>query len=133
MVGLVAIINTDFPLYHTKKKKYKYGTLKHNKNQVHYIYTDLYSKMSRQFEDLEGMSHTHGAHMGDGPVYYSGDNRSMTGPVLHRPFPPPAWLVADWMLDKHKGRPISERASKIIMAPTTNGGLLWLRDFLQQS
>lgn len=82
---------------------------------------------------LEGMSHTHGAHMGEGPVQYIGDNRSNPGPVLDLHFPPPAWLVADWMLDQHKGRPISARASMHIAAPTTNSGLLWLRDFLQQS
>ena len=92
--------------------------------------TDLYSKMSRY---LEGMSHTHGAHMGEGPVHYIGDNRSNPRPVLDLQFPPPAWLVADWMLDQHRGRPISARASMHIAAPTTNRGLLWLRDFLQQS
>jgi len=83
---------------------------------------------------LEGMSHTHGAHMGDGPVKYMGDNRWIkSAPALDLHFPPPAWLVADWMLDQHKGRPISARAARSIAAPTTNSGLLWLRDFLQQS
>ena len=83
---------------------------------------------------LEGMSHTHGAHMGDVPVKYSGDGRCPKSvAALDLQFPPPAWLVADWMLDQHRGRPISARAALHIAAPTTNGGLLWLRDFLQQS
>lgn len=82
-------------------------------------------------EYSEGMSHMHGSHMGGGCVHYSGDGRS--GPSsTTRQFPPPAWLIADWILDEYNGRPIPEEAKRVTMAPTTNGGLLWLRDYLQQ-
>lgn len=80
---------------------------------------------------LIAMSHTHGDHM-KGVDFYKGDAR-IASPATDIDFPPPAWLVADWMLDQHRGRPISERASRHLQQPTTNPGLLWLRDFLQQS
>jgi hypothetical protein len=48
-------------------------------------------------------------------------------------YPPPAWLVADWMIAKSKGQPISERAEKYCNQSTKNAGLLWLKDFLEQS
>lgn len=80
---------------------------------------------------LIAMSHTHGEHM-KGVDVYTGDRRAGSSPV-DLDFPPPAWLVADWMMDQHRGRPISERASTYLTRPTTNKGLLWLQDFLQQS
>ena len=88
----------------------------------------------------EQMSHTFGAHTqyksGEHPwIYYKG-NRRVVIPNESKAvemFPPPAWLVADWMIAKSKGQPISERAEKYCNQPTKNAGLLWLKDFLEQS
>ena len=58
--------------------------------------------------------------------YYAGD--SQVGVPLQTVLqcPPPAWLVADWMIATAAGVP-----SPPCNAPTTNQGLLWLRDYLR--
>jgi hypothetical protein len=51
-------------------------------------------------------------------------------PKNHRA-PPPAWLVADWMLAQHNGQEISEYEEKMCKIKSDNKAILWLRDYLR--
>lgn len=79
------------------------------------------------------MSYMFGPHMGSTAIHFGGDDRV----VLHAravPYaPPPAWLVADWMLAKHRGQPIPQMAKTVLQDPSLwNEGLVWLYDYLDQ-
>lgn len=76
-----------------------------------------------------GMSYMFGAHCFE-KTKYTGDGRF--GELLSTDItPPPAWVVADWMIMRKNGEPISPEAEKFCDQPTTNKGLLWLRDYLR--
>ena len=90
---------------------------------------------------VNGMSYMFGPHTeyneGEHPwIYYKGDQRVVIPPKAKSDAPPPpappAWLVADWMIAKSKGIPLSERADAYCTQPTKNEGLLWLREYLRQ-
>ena len=84
------------------------------------------------------MSYQFGPHTqwnaGEHPwIYFEGDTRVVTRTKKKVAItPPPAWVVADWMIAKSNGEPISEEAEAYCDAKTTNKGLLWLRDYLLQ-
>lgn len=87
----------------------------------------VYTKMSRC---PHGMSYMFGDSCPEQPSYYTGDGRF--GERLSTDItPPPAWVVADWMLMRHRGEPLSAGAVAYCDAPTTNKFLLWLRDYLR--
>ena len=77
------------------------------------------------------MSYTHGAHAPPCSIYYGGDHRVVPGQVapleLHTA---PAWLVADWMLAKARGEPLSEAVENMLSNVTNfSDGLHWLHHF----
>jgi len=77
------------------------------------------------------MSYTHGPHIESNNVYYCGDNRTATYKSKTIRVAPPAWLVADWMLARHNGQPISKYEEKMCEMCTDNNAILWLRDYLR--
>lgn len=89
----------------------------------------------------EGTSYTFGPHTrlrvnldGYKPyIMYTADERI----VLCRPdkvrchrVSPPAWLVAEWALAKHKGQPISQYQSFAIEASRDHPSLQWIHSYL---
>lgn len=82
------------------------------------------------------MSYTFGPHMqgSETGIYFGGDNRIVRCPVDKIPLPqlpPPAWLVADWMLAVSRGEPISEYANSFVTNPECwNSATIWLHEFL---
>lgn len=77
-----------------------------------------------------GMSYMFGAHCRSEKIKYTGDGQF--GVLLSTAItPPPAWVVADWMIMRHNGEPITAKAEAYCDATTTNKGLLWLRDYLR--
>ena len=61
----------------------------------------------------------------------SNDNITRINEPQNHRAPPPAWLVADWMLAQHNGQEISEYEEKMCNVKTDNKAILWLRDYLR--
>ena len=79
------------------------------------------------------MSYMYGPHMKKQPIYFGGDDRVV---IQDTPKPiesPPAWLVADWMLAKHRGEPLTPFATGVLQNTSQwNQGLRWLQTYLDQ-
>tara|TARA_B110000091_G_C13580496_1_gene376242 strand:- start:232 stop:489 length:258 start_codon:yes stop_codon:yes gene_type:complete len=82
-------------------------------------------------ESAATMSYTHGPHCKSEKTYYRGDYRVGTYEPHSPHAPPPAWLMADWMLAKQAGQPISDHAQLMCEVRTDNKAILWLRDYLR--
>ena len=84
-----------------------------------------------------GMSYCFGPHMlpqKDG-IYFEGDNRIVRQPsdtLIHFTGTVPVWLVADWMLAKNRGEPISRFAEEVISTEQPSQALIWLSRMLDQ-
>ena len=78
------------------------------------------------------MSYMYGPHMSASNIYFGGDNRVVSNPDLTIELKsPPAWLVADWLLAKKRGEPLSIVAEYFLEQPSSwNRALHWLNDFL---
>ena len=78
------------------------------------------------------MSYMLGPHMKDGPIYFGGDTLTSLCTPDKLPLdqsPPPAWLVADWILAHKSGHPLSEVALYYATHPEHwNDALRWLAD-----
>lgn len=74
------------------------------------------------------MSYMHGAHMGPEAIYFGGDQRQVPGLAkTGSRAPPPAWLVADWIMAKKRGEPLTPYAQAVLHDKSNwNAGLLWL-------
>ncbi|MDA7839027.1 hypothetical protein N9A45_01715 [bacterium] len=79
------------------------------------------------------MSYMYGPQMNGTSIYFGGDDRVVLQATAKPYAPPPAWLVADWMLAHNRGEPIPEMARTALRQRSQwNEGLLWLRDYLDQ-
>ena len=86
----------------------------------------------------KGMSYAYGPHVQGIPetnpwVYYEGDRRVFTeAPVAQQKIAPtPAWVIADLMLSKHRGQPLTEYEEALISQPFESPGLVWLKACLE--
>jgi hypothetical protein len=85
----------------------------------------------------DGMSYTFGPHMlpTTGGYYFQGDNRvvrASTERIERFDGPVPTWLVADWMLARKRGEPLSAFAQEVLKEPQTSKALHWLNEFTRQ-
>lgn len=80
------------------------------------------------------MSYTYGPqrYIAGPYVYFGGDQR-----VVHQKETDtesvkgiPAWLVADWMIAKSQGQPLTQDQEKYVSYQANNAGLRWLRAML---
>lgn len=82
------------------------------------------------------MSYTFGPHMQAAPLYFGGDGRVVEQNPSEIPLAtsdPPAWLVADWLVAKSKGQPLSPFATACIeQRDAWNRNLHWLAQVLHQ-
>jgi len=83
------------------------------------------------------MSYTFGPHMlpTTGGYYFEGDSRvvrTSADRIERFDGPVPTWLVADWMLARKRGEPLSAFAQEVLKEPQTSGGLQWLNEFTCQ-
>lgn len=62
--------------------------------------------------------------------FFSGDNRHGTA-LSTEVLPAPAWLVADWMIMRRNGQPLTPLQAAFCDQSTQNRALLWLRDYLR--
>ena len=99
----------------------------------------LSTEIAKPFPDSDEqqtMSYAFGPHMqgSETGIYFTGDNRVVRCPVNEIPLPqepPPAWLVADWMLADKRGEAISEYARLFVENKDSwNSALLWLHNLL---
>ena len=83
-------------------------------------------------QQQESMSYMYGPHISSENVYFGADNRVVTNPDLSIDVkPPPAWLIADWMLAKHRGEPLSQMAEYFVSQKShRNRSLHWLDHYL---
>lgn len=83
-----------------------------------------------------GMSYWFGPHMEivHGGIYFRGDTRIVRVPsnkIKRFDGTVPMWLVADWMIAKKRGEPISRFAEEVL-AQENGGALEWLQQVLDQ-
>lgn len=84
-------------------------------------------------QKLGAMSYMYGSHMCGPGIYFGGDDMVVSTDVTSEKTQPPAWLVADWMLAKHRGESVSPRANSFLNQPSVwNAGLKWLAKCLDQ-
>ena len=78
------------------------------------------------------MSYMYGPHMSSTHVYFGGDNRVVYQPNMAIELrPPPAWLLADWLLAQKRGEPLSQVAQySLTQRAHWNRNLHWLDQFL---
>ena len=82
----------------------------------------------------KGMSYAYGPHVQGIPetntwVYYEGDRRVFTeAPAIKKEAlqATPAWVIADLILSKYRGQPLSEYEEALISQPFQSEGLTWL-------
>jgi len=80
------------------------------------------------------MSYTFGTHTVGKRIFYGGDRRVIEQDVCTvRQEAAPAWVVADCMLSKHRGIPLSPAEELLISQPFQSEGLLWLEKYLAES
>ena len=90
--------------------------------------------MQNRYKD---MSFMFGPHM-NAPhgVYFGGDGQTVqtaSDAIPMSTSAPPAWLVADWLLARHRGEPVSNIAVHYLSKPEQwNCGLKWLNHYLEQ-
>ena len=82
-----------------------------------------------------GMSYFFGPHMLPMPegIYFQGDDRIVRIPsnkIEHFDGSVPSWLVADWMLSKKRGEPISAFAQEVLKESSKTKALEWLEQVL---
>ena len=85
----------------------------------------------------DAMSYCFGPHMlprEDG-LYFTGDNRIVrlrSDRIVRPEGPTPVWLVADWMLAKNRGEPVSRFAEEVLSHHQPSQALSWLSSVLNQ-
>lgn len=96
----------------------------------------LYVKMNpvNRYRD---MSYMFGPHMPvSNSIYFGGDAQvvDISSDKIHlSKSVPPAWLVADWMIAKKRGEPLSQIAQHYLgQSAHWNDGLKWLHHYLNQ-
>lgn len=68
-------------------------------------------------------------------IYFQGDNRVIRIPsdkIERFEGAVPSWLVADWMLSKKRGEPISAFAQEVLRQGAQTKALKWLEQVLNQ-
>ena len=82
------------------------------------------------------MSWMFGPHMEEDAIYFGGDDVIRQNPkeIPMEMSDPPAWLIADWIVEKSKNRPVSIVAQYFLEHKQYwNKGLHWLEDFLKKN
>jgi hypothetical protein len=95
---------------------------------------DFSGRMQPDMRRVKQMSYTFGPHTTGAKVYYAGDNRvveSTSVPAL-QPHSTPAWVVADYMLSKSRGDPLTAYEEVIISQPFESENLRWLQEYLRE-
>jgi len=96
--------------------------------------SDFLGRIQPAWRQVKQMSYTFGPHTSGEKVYYTGDNRvvdSTTVPSL-QPHSTPAWVVADYMLSKNRGEPLTAYEELIISQPFESESLRWLQEYLRE-
>lgn len=80
----------------------------------------------------EYMSYMYGPHISSKHVYFGADNRVVIDPDMSIDVkPPPAWLIADWLMAQKRGEPLSQMAQYCISQKAHwNRNLYWLDNYL---
>lgn len=68
-------------------------------------------------------------------IYYTGDRRVVDqdpSSIEIKPHSTPAWVIADYMLSKSRGEPLTEYEEMLISQPFESEGLRWLREYLRE-
>jgi len=78
------------------------------------------------------MSYMYGPHIPTEQVYFGADNRVVTNPDMSIDVkPPPAWLIADWLLAQKRGEPLSQVAEYFLSQKSHwNRSVHWLDHYL---
>jgi hypothetical protein len=96
------------------------------------MYSQPVSKSITSRRDKD-MSYMFGPHHESGTtIYFGGDGRESTVDSSKIPVStcnPPTWLVADWILARNRGEPLSENAEQHCSS-ISHPALLWLVEFL---
>lgn len=84
------------------------------------------------------MSYTFGPHSThDGErIFFVKDERIVEQDpncIEIKPEATPAWVIADYMLSKSRGEPLTEYEEMLISQPFESEGLRWLREYLKQT
>ena len=80
----------------------------------------------------EYMSYMYGPHISSEHVYFGADNRVVANPDMSIDVkPPPAWLVADWLMAQKRGEPLSQVAQYFISQKSLwTRSIHWLNNYL---
>ena len=86
---------------------------------------------------IQHMSWMFGPHMEENAIYFGGDDiivRQNPKEIPMEMSDPPAWLIADWIREKSRGRPVSNVAQYYLEHKQYwNKGLHWLEEFLKKN
>ena len=69
-------------------------------------------------------------------IYFTGDRRivEQNPQCLEiKPHTTPAWVIADYLLSKSRGEPLTEYEEMLISQPFESEGLRWLRQYLKEA
>lgn len=80
----------------------------------------------------EYMSYMYGPHISSSHVFFGADSRVVTNPDMSIDVkPPPAWLIADWLMAQKRGEPLSQVAQYFLTQKSHwNRNLHWLDNYL---
>jgi len=87
---------------------------------------------TRKINKMSYMFGSHSKREGD-RIYFTGDRRIVEQDptcIEIKPHATPAWVIADYMLSKSRGEPLTEYEEMLISQPFDSEGLRWLRVYL---
>tara|TARA_B110000285_G_scaffold157237_1_gene175417 strand:- start:1816 stop:2130 length:315 start_codon:yes stop_codon:yes gene_type:complete len=94
--------------------------------------------LGKHIRKINKMSYMFGPHSTrDGDrIYFTGDRRIVeqdpTG-IEIKPHATPAWVIADYMLSKSRGEPLTDYEEMLISQSFESEGLRWLRQYLREA
>lgn len=95
---------------------------------------DFSGRVQPTWRQVHQMSYTFGPHTTGEKVYYTGDVRVVDSTTVRsfQPHSTPAWVVADYMLSKSRGEPLTAYEELIISQPFQSENLRWLQEYLRE-
>ena len=90
-------------------------------------------KSTTKVNTMSYMFGPHSTRDGD-RIFFMGDNRTVEqdpNGIEIKPEATPAWVIADYMLSKSRGEPLTEYENMLISQPFESEGLRWLREYLK--
>ena len=92
-------------------------------------------KHTRKLKKMSYMFGPHCTREGE-RIYFTGDRRTVEQDpkrIEIKPHATPAWVIADYMLSKSRGEPLTEYEEMLISQPFKSEGLRWLCEYLREA